>query len=880
MKHKFVNKQALNDLFKKAPETVAVLSKMVSDEKTYRYDELESGTLSKRPKELATRVENTKHILTLFPDIELGLQILITLALNSRDMATTELVYGSKGKILPPDIMAKLLNVVRDEVTSNYPVMNTLDDIAEECLMRKGSSTYVVIAENALDDIINARGDILGKVKDSLYDKDGQLKKKSVLSQGADLTNGLESYNGNTQSYKKAKAFKKGSDVWTADNLLGIEITDNLDLLKVPSAIDASNEARLSGASSIDIRDFYKPVQGESEDKSKILDVGTLRGSSRDAVGRPLVMSPNAEAILPVYTPGRPTDHIGYYIAFNSMGYSVSSDDEMEADDKADAMATLRERFKDSTVGEQIRDEAKSAMKGSGKVSDNDAIDFYIKTVERTFINRIKAGYNIPDVLISNNRAFYQVMLARTLSKRNTKILFVPYELCAYFALDYNEIGIGINKLEELCTLASLRSTLLFSKVLGEVKNNIRTTSVQISLDPDDPNPGKTIEIAQSEALKAKQLDLPIGVLAPASLADWLHRAGMSFTYTNHPGIPQLAFEYTDTTAQIPVNNNNETIEELKKSMLNKVGVTQDMIDSGVDVDFATTAEANRQLTMKRAVKLRTRIMGHATHLVKIICLNDKVIQTRLLASLDGVKGLKGMYGKETDAKKEEFLAEVMYSFIENIVVDVASTSVDSDVKALATKYSDYKDALQTAIEAWVSRYTLESSGLDVSDPDGLIEILMGHFLRDWQQRHGYMTELSDLVTQDSAGSPLLDLSDVMQSHWKGLVSTVEKYLKATMPKEKKDEGGDGEGSDGSDGYGDGSGDDAGGDSGDDSGGDGDYGEVTGDTDGDGDLDDDDDAPKTDVDGSDKPEKDEPEEEAGDAGDGGGDDDASEFTNI
>ena len=786
MDKKYVNTSALGDLFKKEPDVVAVLSKMVSDEKTYRYDELESGTLSKRPKELAKRIEDTKHILSLFPDVELAIQIFITLALNSRDMATTELVYGSTGSVLPPDIMATLLNVIKDECAKNYPMLKKLDDILETCMMGAGSVTYIVIAENILDDIINARGDILGKIKKELYDKNGSIKGGGVLDKTSDLSNGLESYEGAVKSTYIPESFNKKSKTWTSENMLGMEITDNLDFLKIPTAVSASNEERIKEQTTIDIGDFYKPVQGDDGQSDKILDVVPMRGGAREAVGRPLVITPNAEAVLPVYTPGDPTDHIGYYIAYNAMGYTVSSNDVTESDGD-DAASALQERFKESTVGEQIRAEAKDKLGKAGKVSDQDAIEFFIKTVERTFINRVKAGYNIPDVLVSNNRSFYQIMLARTLAKRNTKIVFVPYELCTYFAVDYNELGIGINKLEDMCTLASLRSTILFSKVLGEVKNNIRTTNVELSLDPDDPHPAKTIELGQSEALKAKQLDLPVGILAPASLADWLHRAGMSFSYTNHPGIPQVSFTYTDTTNQTPTNQNNETAEELKNAMLNKIGVTQDLIDGGVDVDFATTAEANRQLLMKRAIKVRIKIMAHVTHLVKSICLNDKHIQTRLMDTISGVKSLKKLYAIDTKAKGEALNHEVMHTVIDALMVDVTSTTAESNIRTLADKYMTYKDAVTTAMEAWVNRYILENSDLEIDDPDELIAVLTGHFLRDWQQKNGYMTELSDLVTQNSMGEPVLELSAVMASHVDGLLKTVAGYIKKTTKKEEEE---------------------------------------------------------------------------------------------
>jgi hypothetical protein len=797
-----INKTSVSSIFERTPETVALLSKMVTDEKKYKHDRMISGKLSPHSKRIRTDMQITENILELFPDVELGLNMLISAALQPHDLATTIVNYTA-GELLPPDINSVLLKILKTEIDGHYPVVNTLDTIAERCVLGKGSDVYVVVAENIIDMIINGEGDYIGKLNKHLYDSNGSIKDFGIL--------GTKS----TEGYEEVSSF-------------GIESTDNFTLLSAKRVHDLSLKKARSvftntiGGSGIDVtaglegskltivqNAVYKNVQG---DDNKEIDLKPMRMGSRESIGRCTVFRPTPESTIVVHRPGEPEAHVGYFILYGENGYPINASDDASSGDK-NPYKGLAERFKNSVVGKKIQVKATKKFGGS-KAEFEKGLKYYTEVVENYLLKRLNEGYQVDDSVLGDQRDVYQIMLARTLAGRKTKIVFVPFELCTYFAVDYKDDGTGINKVTKLCKLASIRAKLLYTKLHSEIRKGIRNTNVTIALDPNDPDPSKTIEILQADILETRQLDkTSIDTVDPKIITSFLHKAGVSFNYTNHPGLPQVAMTFEDSTIEgQPIDT--EYSNDIKEAMLNRNGVTSELIDGGLSPDFASSMEARRNGFMKRAMIMRTKLTGHQTHLVKSIALNDKIIQTKLLEVISNTKNIKSLYNNpnEKELEGDELNNDILLNWIDSVDISVIDTNGDADTKVLSEQYRTYKDALLDTIESWVSRDLLAEVDIDTQDVEHLVQVLSSYFLRKWQTDNGFMVELGDICTRDSGGNPVMKLDKLVIEHTESLLNTIGEYIKKTKPKEEDGGYGDGGGYGDDTGVDDTSGDDTGGD--------------------------------------------------------------------
>ena len=771
-----VNKNSVASVYERDIESVALLSKLVSDKKDYKYNSLYSGKHKSGVKAVKNDLTVTNNILELFPDVELGLNMLITAALQPQDAATTVINYKVDG-ILPPDITSRLISILKSEIEENYKEVSSLDKIAERCLMGKGADVYVTIPENVIDMIINGEGGYLGDLKKKLNDSDGTIKEFGILGSKS------------TEGYDELTSFN-------------VEVTDNFTLVSARNVHECSKRVTRSlftntlGNSAVDVvaslegdklkitrESIYKNVQGKNNEE---IDLKPMRLGARESVGRCTIYRPTVESTIVVHRPGDPEDHIGYFILYGENGYPVNAS--VSTNDNEDPYKGLSERFKNSVVGKQIQTKA-SAKYGSTKNDLSTSLKYYTETIERYLLSRLTEGYSIDDASLGDNRDIYQVMLARTLKGRSTKVVFVPYELCTYFATDYKDNGTGMNKVTGLCKLASIRAKLMYAKLLTEIRKGIRNTNVNVSLDPNDPDVPKTIEILQADILENRQLDKSdLDTVDPKIITSFLHKAGISFSYSNHPGLPQVKLDFTDTTIEGGPSDDNYAAN-IKEAMLNKIGVTGELIDGGLSPDFASSTSYRINNFLKRVMKVRTSLTGHATHLVQSIALNDKIIQDKLLEVIKEVKGIDKLYnvaGKE-DLTGDDLHNDILLNFIKNVKLDVIDTNASSDVSVLYKQYEKYKTAVDEAIEAWLSRDMLTEVDIDTDDAEHLVSVVKSYFLRKWQADNGYLVELGDICTRNSGGEPVIKLDTLMIEHTESLLNTIGNYIKKTKPKDKTD---------------------------------------------------------------------------------------------
>ena len=761
-------------------QNAAVIAKLIKTPQFSHFDLTRSDSIynintdqfSQIASGVAERMRDSENIMQLFPDLELAAQILISSILSPKDMLATELYYKVREAILPLDVTTQCLKIIEEELTQTYEIKSILPDILRECLFISGSYVKVILPEASLDEIINAN---LYASTESI-ERVMQKTHVGILAQedsGLKLPEALSRYVGANVKQEFARL---------------IEVSDNYQYLKLPKLLQTQRRYRvqdtIAATEGHQERFSYQELEQlfyrRAEQKEvPFVAVKTRDQTTRRSIGRPLELKVPSESIIPVYVPGDPKAHIGYFILVDEEGNFVTYDSARESlgqmfnvDDKTNSIASM------------LTQKATYNLLGINRTRQelDSRVEIYRSIIEHDLLNRLKRGLLGGNVKLAHVPEVYHVMLSRTLAGQYTRLLYVPADLVSYFALKFHPNGTGKSLLDDLKVLTGLRAIILFAKVMAMAKNSINITRVNMTLDPNDPDPQKTIEMSINEVLKMRQQYFPLGINSPIDLVNWVQRAGFEFTFEGHPALPQTKFDFESKSFQHQLPD-NELDELLRKQTIMAIGLSPETVDNGFNSEFATTVVANNILLSKRVQQFQDQFLPILTQYVQKLVFNDFTLRARLkevlktnLASLDKYLDQAEVHLRDTDESK--FLEYLLDKLAMSLIVELPrpdTTSVETQTSA----FEQYVESLDKSLDYWVSSEFMseEVAGELSASIDAIKANLKAYFVRRWMVENGFLPELSEIIQSDDEGRPVISLYDITKEHIEGLMKSSLKFL-------------------------------------------------------------------------------------------------------
>ena len=663
------------DLVRNNPEKAAMISKLVGSTNPVvnMVKRNNSGYLMSDNKLLEmsnvikNRLTDNENIMQLFPDIELCAQILTSSILSPKDMVKTELIFNLKNYILPPSVSTKLLEKLKKYLNEEYDLEKKIPSILREALFDVGCYATAIIPEASVDSIINRNQNIsIESLTEIFKDNSGELVSLGFLGNIEEPKNkntnsiiSLESFTFNKKinNFKSSFLIEESRDIgislkrkiktigdngktisfedikeeYIEDIFSFIKITDNYNCLKLPSIIKHNNSLKTKqiikshkkfGMEAYDLTDKDIESLIYKNPKTKMLPIVNIKtddNNKRKSIGKPLLAKLPSESIIPVYKPGNPNEHVAYFILIDEEGGFVS---------RASAMKSM------NTFSNQVSNVAqpitsflltKARRNLIGPDDNNIGLDrigtIYSTIVEKELIARIKNGTG-GDVELGNNEEVYRIMLARTLANQFTRLLYIPAELVSYITFNYHLNGTGKGLLDDLKIIVSNRAILLFSEIMATSKNSIAQTKVNVTFDPNDPDPQKTADMIIDEVIRTRGNYYPLGVSAPIDLVDWVQRAGIMFAFEGHPGFPQTKLDFEAIRLEHTVPD-SDLKENLRKQMYMHFGLSPETVDNGFNSEFATTEVAHNILFAKRTAQYQDIFTNQIEDYLKKIIDND-----------------------------------------------------------------------------------------------------------------------------------------------------------------------------------------------------------------------------------------------------------------
>lgn len=914
-------------LVKQNPTMAAMLSKFVADPtmaKTRNRDNKITAAVVQRQaiqqpsRDLAHSIVETQTVMQMHPDLEIAAQILISCILAPEDLTTVEVNYSSRDSDLPSDIVNSMIDIVRRYMDEVHNIKAELPKILRAVLIDAGCYPVAIIPENSLDDLINHR---VGAESTEQYERNVaglfNMAPKGLLGSpvaakpteaNKRLKVGLEDVFSFTPKTSIRNQIPTAMTVIRGDKTidLGIDVIDNPVMLHVPELAERvrgkvirhnfglegwfntmqEREEELSG-SSFARNTRERTFKRQRADFTEIRPVLQKELASRKAIGCPLVIRLAPTAAIPVYQPGYPEKHIGYFVPIDSEGNPIDITDPTQLQQDLS--------FRMSNAGANglatyLTTEVKNNIDGWDYTNQRHidyAAQIYASMVEDDLVSRLRNGLYGRKFSIANNLEVARLMLSRTLKNDHTTLLYIPVEMLSYFAFRFNKNGTGRSLMQDGHIVNAMRSVVTMANLFRSIRNSVSRTKVSIEMDEDVEDPQSELEFIKGELIRARS-SLPIYTSNPTEISNWMGAAGYEFEVTGNPLMPTTKIDFSDAASSMAMPDDNlETT--LKAKSLGVLGINPELVDGASNqVEFAAQVWNNNALLNKRVIQIQDEFTPYLEDHHRRLLWNSETVLERMrivvrehLARVKKVKSISTVFGidpntvnvdavDEKGERKEqtttEMDREIVEYVVERFVQDLMKVELPrpntSSLDSMTEYITKYKEALEMKVEAIISTELLNTeTGGEISGyVDTIKAMVTAHFMRAEMARIGFLSEVDNIVVVNDLGQPVINLQNELGEHSKGLIRVINAIIKSIRPiKEASDAALAAQGDDvtGAEGGGDSGSDDTGGSGGDDAFGGDDFGNLFGDEGGADDVA----AAGDDATAEEKPEEEQPAEE-------------------
>lgn len=788
-----------------------------------------SAELQKISSNKAQDITDAQSIIQLLPDMELSIQILISSIMSPKDMMTGELTFSGPDSVLTTKTSSAITNLIRQHFDQSYKIKQQLPNILKNVLFERGSHVLTVIPENSIDELINRNQNItMEDLKETnIYDDKGIVKNLGILGSRNEISTGQKFVgiaNENFSELTNAPFVGEFLTLEDSNEKLVINsclVTDNINILRLPFIADKLRSQKIKryakntgiesiSTSSLEVGRLVKAADKKDnpfkdlgaakiqsilykKSPNRFTPIISLKGDAelkRRSIGAPLVMELPSESVIPVFTPGNKNRHVGYFILIDNNGNPVCKDNTV------DYYQQLENRFNNgasSSGNTQASKIIEMVRRGMGGVNaghiNRDHIDAMAKVfedmIEKDLIARLKNGIYTNGAELGSNTDVARIMMSRVLAGQNTQLLFIPSEMVTYFALKYDENGMGKSMLDDMKILNSLRVVLMFSNIMASIRNSIGKTNVNIKFDEDDPDPQKTADMMMDAVMKSRANAFPVGSTNPADIVNYLQRAGVNFTYEGHPGWPDVKADVTESSLS-SIKPDNELDEMLRNRSIQATGVTPEMVDAGSGAEFATSVANNHILLSRRVLQIQQEIEPElSSHARKIFYATPSLVEeAKNIIKEDFTSNVSKLTDEEKKIfegpeAKDQLIEMMLDQFINGIELKFPrpnSVTMENQFESL----EQYTNLLDKSLDFVISSEFMNQDmiGDASTSVDSIKSSVKAYLVRKFMSDNGIMPELGELTALDEFGKPKSDVWQEQQDHIETLVNNLKDFIK------------------------------------------------------------------------------------------------------
>ena len=791
-RHRDANITAVMDSIKnkmvKDPN-VEIKKNLATNEREYDVD---TTVFENTIQDTALSIAEARNQVDALPNLGLTIDVIISSVLSPNDMMSTELIYECESDMFG-DLTPTLVETVESYFDGDYKIKKKLEPWLRQSLMMEGATALAVVPESSIDQAINSNMKITQESLASDFEKDGTPKsmgnlrtpkylKANKLKTDKSINNfAFESFSADADvSYESQVGVSTGDGKkWS----MRVSVTDNPNVLKVPNINKKIREDRLAQVylgRNFGVESFNKDIFKTSEtykdrtvNVKPTLTLKTLDDLDKKTIGHPVVFEFPTESVIPIYSPADPSEHVCYFVAIDEGGNPI------RIDQNSDQYRSMESNFNNAVNGSAASSLVSSASAmGMHDVSDNitgvdEMARVYSQVVEHDLRERLDSGgFHGRDLKLGKANELYKLMFVRALAQMNTQLVFIPKELMTYIAFDYKTNGVGRSLLDKTKILGSLRMVEVMTSAIANTKSSIDHRTINIEIDPDDPDPMKRVTQYLHEFQRATKAAFPMGINSFADITDYLQKAGVQVKVTGHDGMPNMGMEVNNQ--RMDYNRPDDQYrEKLDKDHIMAMGAPPESIRSAEDIEFAANVISGNAYFSKISMWRQEIYSMHLSDHLRKFTRNSQPLMDQLTKTISKNRD-------KLSAKHEKYSDDaIAIVFANNILVSLPKPDMAQNAQQLEA-FEKYVQILDIALPAFVSAELFSDINLgEKMGPamDHIVEVLKAHFMRKWLTDNNVLPELFDLINE-TVGED--DKFEFLLDHTKRLdeiAPAVRKYL-------------------------------------------------------------------------------------------------------
>lgn len=523
--------------------------------------------------------------------------------------------------------------------------------------------------------------------------------------------------------------------------------------------------------------------------------VPRLNSLSRHSIGACLCVDAPSEAFIPVHYPGQPDRHVGYFGLLDTQsGYFITKDTEKRYNQAYGSQSgaysngiNTNTGNPNNAVGSGITEKAKENLLNADRsIPLRFHPEIFGSLLVEEFLERLRYGMDGFEVEAKMADAMAYVMMARANAGHQTQVVYFPREYVSYFAFDHNANGTGRSLLAGVQNLLSLRAAALYSRVANQIRNAISITDVNVTMDPRDHQPQRTLTKIVDLVTQSRAQFFPWGLNTASDIWAWWNRAGYQLNVEGHPALPTTKVQYEQRAHDhnIPDIADDSYLADM---VGHHIGITPEMKDAGKGAEFATSIVNNNILFANRAHGYQLLLNPQITDHYRRLMFNDSDLFTSIRSKIK--ERWATIMSLMEDKKKAIFEGigedEAIDAYMRMVVDSFKAVLPPPEVTTIQNQYNSFKEYTEAVDHAFDQiladgALAVQIFGEDAPLAQQALAANRAQIKRDWMQKQGYLDEVFEIASLDTDGKPNSRLHNAGQEFAKGfafnLKATIQRY--------------------------------------------------------------------------------------------------------
>lgn len=597
-----------------------------------------------------------------------------------------------------------------------------------------------------------------------------------------------------------AKKDKKDAEItlskegrWTV-NLNGsgdetfVEYTDDLNMVRLGHIRKEATDKRIKGTLGLS-RESYIDRSNASDrqildkvfknidnfvnsgygDDNNLKVLKNNRQTYRKDLNEPLVIEYPVESIIPIYKPGTPSEHVGYLVLHDEEGAPLSKVKPVNY--YRDLSNTFNSRTSGSRMASSLIQQGREMFDGMNSMIDEARQIEMLSRIHgnaiiKEIIERTRQGEYGKNLDIGDSTEAFRIMFYRALAGQRTRVLFMPKDIMTYMAQDFDNKGMGRSLIDNMKVLLSLRIQFMLAQVRAGIANSIPETVATVRIDEKDPDPKKTIQIAQALTLKTRlTAGLMVGASNVQTIEDRINQSNIRLAIeSDHPKVPNIGHDITRNTADIPAPD-NDTAELINRLVQMGTFLPPELVDNSYGVDFAREVLQQNFLVGMVVKQIQTKQNPYFTEFVKKLILASPTLRIELKETVkSNLNDILDVLNEASDDKIDKdalshdslrtIIDYITDKFIAGLVVKLPEKANDND-EMINDQISKMEARIDKTLDYIYSEESLPNDvlGEEASNFIGQYRgLIKAEIMRNFLIESGFGTEVMDFITVSDDG--------------------------------------------------------------------------------------------------------------------------------